>query len=65
MMGSTFSGIEPHSPADMASSTSSRRPGTRTQNTKSPQDVADMLEDENLAWGPPPSTWRGRKVRVS
>ncbi|KAI9059626.1 hypothetical protein FKP32DRAFT_1605995 [Trametes sanguinea] len=25
------------------------------------RDVADMLEDDNLAWGAPPSKWLGRK----
>ncbi|KAJ3008126.1 hypothetical protein NUW54_g3276 [Trametes sanguinea] len=44
-----------------ASSRSGRRLDRRSRHEKTERDVADMLEDDNLAWGAPPSKWLGRK----
>ncbi|OSD05812.1 hypothetical protein PYCCODRAFT_1475292 [Trametes coccinea BRFM310] len=49
--------------SDNASSSFGRRPERRTRHQKIERDVADMLEDDNLAWGAPPTKWLGRKHR--
>ncbi|CDO70905.1 hypothetical protein BN946_scf184829.g13 [Trametes cinnabarina] len=50
-----------------ASSRFSRRQGRRTRTEKNErlEGVADMLEDDDLAWGPPPSKRFNRKNSVA